>query len=611
MANNLRVLSETGRELLQQALMSADPADPYDGAPCIVAYDPLVTIRWAGDTRSEYMVRYWEKGQENNPLLGVDYEPPQTTAADNNGLLLRGEGPHTCRLSAWGVGDRSSIPPGTTLVIYVMRRDLGFQETMWNRGGWEFGDPIEVDTKAREEEEEEEEDRDHDDTSSPLMGGGGGAVRGAVRGGADGDGLPSSQATMRVWAAEWAEGAGNAYTSSAVQEMKAATQATLDEVARSTQRTLDDTAAKAQGVASTVKTAAGSAAVLLDREDGARQVQDATRTFVRGAVVNAASAAPRVARMGGSLAAGVAAIPTAVETAVHGTVMGGVNGGIAGAKAGASMGDAVVGNIGAVGGGVVGALHGAQVGGVNGLIGGTIVGAGIGGTAGVVVGAAVGGAGAGGIGAVVVGAYGGAYGVVTGGVTGAVVGGVGGVVVGGVRGGVRGAKAGRLVGGEIGKIGGEVIGGAVGAVGGTCAGARQGVRSGYDDIANGAEEGGKAAEEATQAWVDQGADVVADYVGILAYNAADSAGSIAAATVELGGVVTARSASEASARVSTYAATQQEYIRETASALSENMVTTNRSAGATAGFGLDELGKTSSSTIAGLGSYLRGYDDHR
>ena len=405
--------------------MSVDLADVSDdpgAAPRIVAYDPLVTIRWTGDRGSEYMVRYWEKGQENNPLLGVDYEPPQTTA-DNNGLLLRGEGPHACRLSAWGRlpgRDRSIIPPGTTLVIYVMRRDLGVQETMWNRGGWEFGDPIEAVTKAREED-----DRDHDRAS--LGGRGGGAVRGA-------DGLPSSQA-VRVWGAEWAEGAGNAYTSSAVQDMKAATQANLDEVARSTQSTLDDTAAKAQGVASTVKTAAGSAAVLLDREDGARQVQDATRTFVRGTVVNAASAAPRVARMGGSVAAGVAAIPTAVETVVHGTITGGVNGGIAGAKAGACMGDAVVGSIGAVGGGVVGAAHGAQVGGVNGLVGGTIVGAGIGGTAGVAVGAVVGGAGAGGIGAVAVGAYVGGYGVVTGGVTGAVVGGVGGIVVGGVRGG--------------------------------------------------------------------------------------------------------------------------------------------------------------------------------
>ena len=62
--------------------------------------------------------------------------------------------------------------------------------------------------------------------------------------------------------------------------------------------------------------------------------------------------------------------------------------------------------------------------------------------------------------------------------------------------------------------------------------------------------------------------------------------------VEIGGV-TARSAAEASTCLGTYATTQQDKIRKTASALHENMTKTRISAGATVSLGFAAHGKTS------------------
>ena len=547
------------KDAIRKERRHALSTDDADRAPRIMAQDP-VTICWEGDEQSEYMVSYWEKGQENNPLLGVDYDPPGA-----GGLLLKGKGPHTCRLTAWGKS--GTIPPGTKLAIYVKRRELGFQESWWNRG-WEAGAPLESVTKAED-----------DDVMSPP------------------------EKVVPTWVTQLAANAGDAYASKALQDAHASMRTRLDQVAQNTQSTVESAASVGQGAASSIKTAANGASVLLDREDGARLAQEATRSYVRGAVVNATSAAPRVARMGGSLAAGVATIPTAVDIMVKDTLLGGVRGGVAGAETGASMGGTAVGTIGGVVGGGVGAIGGGVVGGGVGAVAGAACGAGVGGAAGVVMGAVGGGVVAGGLGAVAGGVVVGTQGAAVGAGLGAVAGGVGGVVVGGKSGLVKGAKAGRDAGEEIGARGGLVVGGAVGAVDGAYTGAKQGVRSGYDEIAGGAEEGGRAAQEVVQTRVDHGADVAADYVGALSYSAVDSTGTLAAATTELGGV-TASSASEAVARLSTYAAAQEQNIRETASAMSGNITQAHSGAAATVDTGFGALGQATCSTILGFERYL-------
>ena len=605
---DLRVLSDHGRELLQRGLSSESHGD--GGAPRLVPHVPgsgePVTIRWDGDEQSEYMLRYWEKGQEHNPRMGVDYyyfESPDGSNGEASGRLLRGAGPHTCRLSAWGKD--CSIPPGTKLMIYVRRRELGFRETMWSQGWEQVGEVIEATAEAAA-----------------------GGVREAFAEQPDGRLATNEQQATRTWAVQLAESAGNAYASSKVQEMRDATHAKLDEAAQSAQRTLGGAATYAQDVASSVRDGAGSAAVLLDREDGPRQARQATRTAVRKTVVNAMSAAPQVARVGGSVAAGVAAVPSAVGQAVlttgaraaQGALVGGqvgagvgyVGGGVVGAAGAIANGSALAGaavgfQVGVVSGAAYGAAAGAVGGGVAGAAGGGLVGAG----GGAVVGGAVGlgcldpgagatvGAIAGGVPGMVVG---GAIGTVGGAVAGAAVGEAIGPAVGAIAGGaipvvgqaVAGAEAGQATGAVVGAAGGAAVGGVVGAA--------EGVVSGYAEITSQANQGGDAAQALADAWVNETADAAADYAGGLTYAAVDTAGSLAAATVELGGV-SARSASEASARLSTYAASQEEKVREAAGALSESVTQTHATAGVTADAGFDALAKTARSTVSGLGSY--------